>query len=115
MNANYVNKTILSNEVHFRRDGLVNRHNNRIFGLENTRMIVQKQIHPNVHCGLGESFPENEAGNALTVGKKRYSYIKSQLFVSHLKDNTPEDMWCQQDDSTYHHILKYCWICKNFS
>ncbi|EFN81054.1 hypothetical protein EAI_05801, partial [Harpegnathos saltator] len=54
VDADFSNKSIFSDEAHFHLDGLVNRHNCRIWGSENPRMTVEKQMHPRVTvwCGV---------------------------------------------------------------
>ncbi|EFN79402.1 hypothetical protein EAI_09473, partial [Harpegnathos saltator] len=62
-----------SDEADFHLDGLVNRQNCRIWGSENPRVIVEKQMHP----------------QRVTV-----------CFVSKLQDMDVDDMWFQQDGAT---------------
>ncbi|CAK9813004.1 hypothetical protein ANTPLA_LOCUS7629 [Anthophora plagiata] len=44
--ADFSSKIIFSDEAHFHLDGFVNRQNCRIWGSENPREIVEKQMHP---------------------------------------------------------------------
>ncbi|EFN78033.1 hypothetical protein EAI_06421, partial [Harpegnathos saltator] len=104
-------KIIFSDEAHFHLDGLVNgRQNCRIWGAENPRAIVEKQMHPQrvtVWCGLkassDHSSEENAAGQAITaVNGARYRDMINQFFVPKLQDMDVDDMWFQQDGATCH-------------
>ncbi|EFN87491.1 hypothetical protein EAI_07403, partial [Harpegnathos saltator] len=68
-------KIIFSDQAHFHVDGLVNRQDCRIWGSENPRVIVEKQMHPQrvtvwygfwVEGIIGPFFFENAAGQAIT-------------------------------------------------
>ncbi|EFN79524.1 hypothetical protein EAI_06736, partial [Harpegnathos saltator] len=104
-------KIIFSDEAHFHLDGLVNRQNCRIWGSENPRVIVEKQMHPQrvtVWCGfwaggiIGPFFFKNAAGQAITVNGARYRDMIIQFFVPKLQDMDVDDMWFQQDGATCH-------------
>lgn len=47
------NKIIFRDEAHFHLDGVVNRQNCRIWGAENSRVIVKKQMHPQRGADFG--------------------------------------------------------------
>lgn len=65
------------------------RHLDRIWSLENSRMIVEKKIYQKrCYCLLW-----------ILVCRNQFSLKKRQ--VPHLEDIAPEDMQCQQDSTTY--------------
>lgn len=95
VDPDFSKKIILSDEAHFHLDGFVNRQNCRIWGSENPRVIVEKQMHPQrvtVWCGfwvggiIGPYFFENEAGQAVTVNGTRYRDMIRQFFLPQLDD-----------------------------
>lgn len=111
VDADFSNKIIFSDEAHFHLDGFVNRQNCRIWGSENPRVIVEKQMHPQrvtVWCGfwaggiIGPFFFENAADQAITVNGARYRDMIIQFFVPKLQDMDVDDMWFQQDGATCH-------------
>ena len=70
-------------------DGFVNRQNSRVWGSENPRVIVEKQMQPQrvtFWCGFwaggitGRFYFENAAGQAITVNRVRYRDMISQFF-----------------------------------
>ncbi|EFN87925.1 hypothetical protein EAI_17175, partial [Harpegnathos saltator] len=89
--------------------------NCRIWGSENPRVIVEKQMHPQrviVWCGfwaggiIGPFFFENAAGQAITVNGARYRDMIIQFFVSKLQDMDVDDMCFQQDDGATCHTAR---------
>ncbi|EFN77407.1 hypothetical protein EAI_14538, partial [Harpegnathos saltator] len=87
------NKISFSDEAYFHLGAIVNRQNCRIWGLENPRVIVEKQMHPQ---------RENVAGQAITVNGFRYRNMIIQFFVPKLQDIDVDDMWFQQDGAKCH-------------
>lgn len=111
VDANFSHKIIFSDEAHFHLDGFVNRRNCRIWGSENPRTIVEKQMHPErvtVWCGfwaggiIGPFFFENATGEAITVNAARYRDMIMRFLVPKLQDVDVNDMWFQQDGATCH-------------
>ena len=105
VDAGFSSKIILSDEAHFHLDGFVNRQNCRVWGLENLRVISEKQMYPQrvtVWCGFWAGiiepyFFENEAVNGA-----RYRDTITQFFLPKLDDINVADMWFQQDGAICH-------------
>ncbi|KAK0166333.1 hypothetical protein PV328_004759 [Microctonus aethiopoides] len=111
LNTDFSNKIIFSNEAHFHLDGFVNRQNCRIWGSEDPRVIVEKQMHSQrvtVWCGfwsggiIGPFFFENASGQAITVDGARYHDMIIHYFIPKLQNINTDDMWFQQDDAICH-------------
>ncbi|KAL4125925.1 hypothetical protein QTP88_010162 [Uroleucon formosanum] len=107
----FVKKIIFSDEAHFHLSGYVNKQNCRIWGNENPRASMEKQMHPQrvtVWCGfwaggvIGPYFFEDERGNAETVNGDRYRNMISNFLWPILDDMDTEEMWFQQDGATCH-------------
>ena len=77
----FLQKIIMSDEVHFQLRGYVNKQNCRIWRSENLKMIIEKPLHPQsltVWSGfwaggiIGPYLFDNEAGAAVSVNGLRY-------------------------------------------
>ena len=97
-------KIIFSDEAHFHLSGYVNKQNCRIWGNENPRASMEKQIQPQrvtVWCGfwaggvIGLYFFEDKHGNAETVNGDRYRSKISNFLWPILDDMDTEEMWFQ--------------------
>ena len=53
---------------------------------------------------IGSYFFENEAGNAVTVNGVRYRNVIMEFLWPQLDSMDTEDMWFQQDGTTYHTV-----------
>lgn len=111
INADFSKKIIFSDEAHFQLDGYVNKHNCRVWGAENPRVILKQPMHPprvTVWCAfwaggvIGPYFFENAAGNALTVNGVRYREMLTEFLWPELDVIDVEDMFFQQDGATCH-------------
>lgn len=111
--VNFSMKIIFSDEAHFHVGGFVNKHNCRIWGLENPREIVQTEMHPQkvtVWCAFWSGgvigpfffFFEDHAENAVTVNGVRYRNMITDFFWEQLEGIDIEDLWFQQDGATCH-------------
>ena len=111
MDAGFSSKIILSDEAHFHLDGFVNRQNCYVWGSKNSRVINEKQMHPQrvtvwreFWTGgiIGPYFFENDARQAATVNGARYRDTITQFFLPKLDDINVADMWFQQDGAICH-------------
>lgn len=111
VDPDFPKKIIFSDEAHFHLDGYVNKQNCRIWGTENPRVIVEKQLYPRrvtVWCGfwyggvIGPYFFEDDAENALTVNGERYREMITHFLWPQLNNMNLADIWFQQDGATCH-------------
>lgn len=109
--VDFSRKIIFSDEAHFNLNGFVNKQNCRVWGLQNPREVVEKQIFPKkvtVWCGLwaegviGPYFFENHEENAVTVNAVRYRSMITDFLWQELEGVDIEEVWFQQDGATCH-------------
>lgn len=105
----FIHHLIMSDEAHFQLNGFVNKQNCRIWGIENPRVVHQRQLHPlkcTVWCAItsqriiGPFFFEDNDGNGVTVNGERYRDMVQNFLRPALSDN--REMWFQQDGATAH-------------
>ena len=80
-NNEFIHKLVVSDEAQFHHNGHVNKQNCRIWGTQNSRIIVEQQMHPprcTVWCGItsekfiGPYFFENDEKVAVNVNSIQY-------------------------------------------
>lgn len=107
----FFRKIIFSDEAHFHLQGFVNKQNCRIWGAENPRTIVEKNLYPQrvtVWCGIwaggviGPYFFENEEGATVTVNAERYRGMLTDFLWPRLDDMDVDNLYFQQDGATSH-------------
>lgn len=108
----FFKKIVFSDEAHFHLGGFVNRHNSRIWGSENPRVINERAQYPKkttVWCALwsqgviGPFFFENDNEFAVTVNGHRYREMIKNFFWPQLDSlDIGSDFWFQQDGATSH-------------
>ena len=111
MENNFAQKIIFSDEAHFHLGGYVNKQNCRIWGTENSHVIIEKPMHPPrviFQCALwsgGIIDPfcfENPAGNAISVNGERYRGMLAKSLWPEIEELDSEDLQFQQDSVTCH-------------
>jgi len=92
----FIHYLIMSDEAHFHLNGFVNKQNCRIWGVENPRMVYQRQLHPlkcTVWCAIttqriiGPFFFEDCDGNSVPVNGERYRDMLQNFLRPALADN----------------------------
>uniref|UniRef100_A0A0N5C9I2 DUF4817 domain-containing protein n=1 Tax=Strongyloides papillosus TaxID=174720 RepID=A0A0N5C9I2_STREA len=109
--SNFTNKLIMSDEANFYLNGLVKKHNCRIWGTENPRIISEKQFQTEkviVWCGItsrkiiGPYFFKNE--ESTNINGEEYREMIDNYLVPELVNTI--GMWFQQDEATAHITMR---------
>ena len=97
----------MADESHFHLNGFVNKQNFGYRGVENPRILNEKELHPQrvtVWCAcmcdriIGPNFFENAEGFTETVNRERYGHMLNTFLrpvVIHLHNR--RELWFQQD------------------
>ena len=102
----------MTDEAHFHPNGFVNKQNFRYWGVENLRILNEKELHSQritvwyaymCYRIIGPYFFENAEGFAERVNGERYrpklnSFLRS--VVNHLRNR--DELWFQEDEATCH-------------
>lgn len=107
----FARKIIFSDEAHFTLHGHVNKHNCRIWGAENPRVIQEQPLHAQkvtVWCAfwsggvIGAHFFEDGAGNTVTVNAQRYQEMLLNFLWPRLDEIDINNLYFQHDGATSH-------------
>ena len=112
---------LMTNGAHFDLNGFVNKQNFRYWGVENQRILNEKELHPQrvtvrfaimCHRIIGRYFVENAKCFTETVDGERYQHILNTFLrsvVIHLRNR--HELWFQQDESNCHTADETIWMC----
>lgn len=110
VDADFSNKIKFSDEAHFHFDGFVDRQYSRIWGSDNSKAIVEKQMHKVSLFGTDFCLKASSDhfssklhlyGQTTTVNDTRYRDI---FFVPKLQDMDVSGMWFQQHGASCHKV-----------
>ena len=113
----FLHSIFFSDEASFHLTGSVNRQNERYWGIENPRALVEtKSFTPKVNVWvamssrhiIGPFFFEDEEGKSLTINSDRYIGMLEQFFLPELRRRRvrSNSVWFQHDLATPHTSAK---------